>query len=285
MRFSQNVSVVRPPTTRLTTFTKQSLGAIGALAIRERYGEGSDSLYASFSPKSLALRRQRQGAAGGAGPGGYSLACLGRRFPSAKTTEAVGISTISHSTSSRSSSYACTSISGSAVEEPVRVKMLSYMLPVEEKVNFPEGDTSFTPLSEDRSPISETKPLLGEDKPDKLASLSEPIQLESPSTEEAKLIMEEKEKEKTHDPEAELTELKTVGDEDKSPAASDEKSVFSETLASPGSDDRSIIKTSTSAKPNLKRLVHFSYYYNLIFVSYDDHFASIMSSIFMFLCH
>ncbi|XP_071527930.1 uncharacterized protein [Panulirus ornatus] len=128
--------------------------------------------------------------------------------------------------------------------------MLSYMLPVEEKVNFTEGDaSSFTPLSEDRSPITETKPLLGDDK---LASLGEPIQLESPSTEEAKLIMEEREKEKTHDPDG---ESKTAGSsEDRSPVASDDKSVFSETLASPGSDDRSIIKTTASTKPSLKRV-------------------------------
>ncbi|KAK8730627.1 hypothetical protein OTU49_007846, partial [Cherax quadricarinatus] len=131
--------------------------------------------------------------------------------------------------------------------------MLSYMLPVEEKVSFSEGDaSSFTPLSDDRSPISETKPLLDEDKTDKLASIGEPIQLDSPSTEEAKLIMEEKEKEKTHDPDMEMVEMKPTSSEDRSPAASEDKSVFSETLASPGSDDRSIIKTSVSAKPNLK---------------------------------
>ncbi|XP_053646380.1 uncharacterized protein [Cherax quadricarinatus] len=133
--------------------------------------------------------------------------------------------------------------------------MLSYMLPVEEKVSFSEGDaSSFTPLSDDRSPISETKPLLDEDKTDKLASIGEPIQLDSPSTEEAKLIMEEKEKEKTHDPDMEMVEMKPTSSEDRSPAASEDKSVFSETLASPGSDDRSIIKTSVSAKPNLKRV-------------------------------
>nr|XP_027219244.1 ceramide glucosyltransferase-like [Penaeus vannamei] len=87
--------------------------------------------------------------------------------------------------------------------------MLSYMLPVEEKVSFAEGDaSSFTPLSEDRSPVSETKPLLpADDKPDKLASLEGDLQaLESPSTEEVKLIMDEKEKEKTEEPEGEPVE-------------------------------------------------------------------------------
>ncbi|XP_066990081.1 uncharacterized protein [Macrobrachium rosenbergii] len=132
--------------------------------------------------------------------------------------------------------------------------MLSYMLPVEEKVNFAEGDaSSFTPLSDDRSPVSETKPLLGEEKSEKLASLTESVQLDSPSA-EAKLIMDAKEKEKTHDPEENGLETKAVGSsEERSPAASEDKSVFSETLASPGSDDRSIIKTSASTKPNLKR--------------------------------
>ncbi|XP_066990084.1 uncharacterized protein [Macrobrachium rosenbergii] len=133
--------------------------------------------------------------------------------------------------------------------------MLSYMLPVEEKVNFAEGDaSSFTPLSDDRSPVSETKPLLGEEKSEKLASLTESVQLDSPSA-EAKLIMDAKEKEKTHDPEENGLETKAVGSsEERSPAASEDKSVFSETLASPGSDDRSIIKTSASTKPNLKRV-------------------------------
>ncbi|XP_069191178.1 muscle M-line assembly protein unc-89 isoform X3 [Procambarus clarkii] len=133
--------------------------------------------------------------------------------------------------------------------------MLSYMLPVEEKVSFSEGDaSSFTPLSDDRSPVSETKPLLGDEKSDKLASMGDPVHLESPSTEEAKLIMEEKEKEKPQDPDMEMVDLKGAGSDDRSPAASDDKSVFSETLASPGSDDRSIIKTSASAKPSLKRV-------------------------------
>lgn len=243
VRFSQNVSVVRPPTTRLTTFTRHSLGAIGALAIRERYGEGSDSLYATFSPKSHALRRQRQGTTAAVD---YHLPPVNHRTV-ARRSEGVG----GTSRSLGSAATACTS-SSAVGEEPVRVKMLSYMLPVEEKVNFTEGDaSSFTPLSEDRSPITETKPLLGDDK---LASLGEPIQLESPSTEEAKLIMEEREKEKTQDPEGEVK----AGSEDRSPAASDDKSVFSETLASPGSDDRSIIKTSASTKPSLKRSVQHS---------------------------
>lgn len=239
VRFSQSVSVVRPPTSRLTTLTKQSLGAIGALAIRERYGEGSECFYASFSPTSHALRRQRQGAAAG----DYNLVPANPRGAAWAADTAVGRIT---------SSVSCTSFSTG--DAPVRVKMLSYMLPVEEKVSFSEGDaSSFTPLSDDRSPVSETKPLLGDEKSDKLASMGDPVHLESPSTEEAKLIMEEKEKEKPQDPDMEMVDLKGAGSDDRSPAASDDKSVFSETLASPGSDDRSIIKTSASAKPSLKR--------------------------------
>lgn len=96
VRFCPSVSVVRhPPSVR------QGLGGLEALAIRERYGEGTSYLYSPLpSTSSLALRRQHR------------------------------------------------------EEPPLRVKMLSYVLPVEEKVGL-RGD------DEERSPGSETRPLLG----------------------------------------------------------------------------------------------------------------------------
>ncbi|XP_069971052.1 uncharacterized protein [Penaeus vannamei] len=301
VRFSQSVSVSRPPdgvaaprlppapsaragaprpAPRLPpSLHRQNLGAIGALAIRERYGDGSDSVYSGLSPRSHALRRHRQSlvaaaaAASASSVAGEYRSLLQGTAPLRPhaTPAARALGKAPSAASARRGLGAASARLAAEDEVPVRVKMLSYMLPVEEKVSFAEGDaSSFTPLSEDRSPVSETKPLLpADDKPDKLASLEGDLQaLESPSTEEVKLIMDEKEKEKTEEPEGEPVEdeddlEKTPrglasgggeGGEGGSPAASEDKSVFSESLASPGSDDRSIIKT-TSTKPSLKRFV------------------------------
>lgn len=311
VRFSQSVSVSRPPNGFSTpaaarlppapsgrvgaprcparlppSLYRQNLGAIGALAIRERYGEGSDSVYSSLSPRSHALRRQRQSlVAAAAAASASSVAGEYRSLIQGTAPLRPHVTPVSHALRKppaggsalrgrvAANGGRATSPRLAAEDEvPVRVKMLSYMLPVEEKVNFAEGDaSSFTPLSEDRSPVSETKPLLpADDKPDKLASLEGALQgLESPSAEEVKLIMDEKEKEKTEEPEGEPLEEDDDDEEEKtprvlpgdagggveggSPAASEDKSVFSESLASPGSDDRSIIKTSASTKPSLKR--------------------------------
>lgn len=304
VRFSQSVSVSRPPdgvaaprlppapsaragaprpAPRLPpSLHRQNLGAIGALAIRERYGDGSDSVYSGLSPRSHALRRHRQSlvaaaaAASASSVAGEYRSLLQGTAPLRPhaTPAARALGKAPSAASARRGLGAAGARLAAEDEVPVRVKMLSYMLPVEEKVSFAEGDaSSFTPLSEDRSPVSETKPLLpADDKPDKLASLEGDLQaLESPSTEEVKLIMDEKEKEKTEEPEGEPVEdeddlEKTPrglasggggggegGGEGGSPAASEDKSVFSESLASPGSDDRSIIKT-TSTKPSLKRV-------------------------------
>ncbi|XP_076041368.1 uncharacterized protein LOC143025498 isoform X2 [Oratosquilla oratoria] len=159
--------------------------------------------------------------------------------------------------------------------------MLSYMLPVEEKVNFPQVDApaSFTPLSEDRSPVSETKPLLSEDKD----SIHSPQELDSPNCEEPpRLTMEEKERSfveelkpedaameqqdkpkpvesvvETEDgtkAEDEKYQDEAVGVKSEKSPQSEKKTVLSSYIVTPGSEDRPIIKTAITAKPNLKRV-------------------------------
>lgn len=136
------------------------------------------------------------------------------------------------------------------------LKMLSYIVPGEEKRNFGgESDASaYASLSEDPSPVTESRPLLGEDhqKP----SGSELKKVENgiadnhqPNSSSSLLDQMNESKEEDLHANLEVVEPQVQGlSDDKSPVISEPMS----DLTTPGSEDKSIIKSSTT-KPNLKR--------------------------------
>ncbi|KAL7630346.1 UNVERIFIED_CONTAM: hypothetical protein RMT77_019504 [Armadillidium vulgare] len=157
--------------------------------------------------------------------------------------------------------------------------MLSYIVPGEEKRNFGgESDASaYASLSEDPSPVTESRPLLGEDSPK--ASGSELKKVENgiadthqPNSSSSLLDQMNETKEEDLPGKLEVLEplhgklevlepqVQGISD-DKSPVISEPMS----DLTTPGSEDRSIIKSS-STKPNLKRYVIFHY---IIFVDIE----------------
>ena len=224
VRFSQNISVQPPPVSRFYSNSIPRFGALDALAVHDHNGnEGAYEYTPLFQ-----------------GPGLLKLSAqsdpFGLNFPSHHDG-------VTGTNKGAENPYTSGRAGGNL---STREKMLSYMLPVDEKVGFSEADTppQFTTIKEDQSPLSESKPLIEmeDNKEDDKGSsvLSTPQQLESPTGEEAKTIIEEHQKEK---------DLQVS--EDRSPV-SDSRSLMSE-IATPGSDDRSIIKTSTTTKPGLKR--------------------------------
>ena len=220
VRFSQNISIQPPPISRFCSNSIPRFGALDALTVNDHNGnEGTCDYTPLFQ-----------------GPGLLKLPNHSDPFGFSNKNNHGG-----HTWTRQGVGDPCTS--NRTGDLYTQGKMLSYMLPVDEKVSFSEADSTpqFTNISEDQSPLSETKPLIDMEGPkdeEKCPTITCTPDLDSPNGEEAKLLIEEQQKEKD------------TGADDRSPG-SESRSLMSE-IATPGSDDRSIIKT-TAAKPGLKR--------------------------------
>lgn len=134
------------------------------------------------------------------------------------------------------------------------LKMLSYIVPGEEKASFPKSDISnYASLSEDPSPVSESRPLLGEElSSSKSPTLHDTTILKHSlcPPDQMNALGATDDPQRKVEGEGGLPTVQVVT-EDQSPVVSEPMSLGSD-LATPGSDDKSIIKSS-STKPSLKR--------------------------------